>query len=37
MPSEVDRTFNRIMDGLTAPGAPLETMMLSRGQYDCRC
>lgn len=34
MPSELDRAFNRIMDALTAPGAPLETVMLARGGHD---
>ena len=34
MPSELDRAFDRIMDALTAPGAPLETQMLSRGNHD---
>lgn len=34
MPSELDRAFNRIMDGLTAPGAPLETVMLARRGHE---
>lgn len=33
MPSELDRAFNSIMDALTAPGAPLETEMLARGNH----